>query len=143
MNAKQIIINMAMLGLFVFAIMSFIVITQTDSSVTNKITTNPIINESYGDLESKLIESETRSKVVSDNFGNVTPTQIFGELDILSIIGTTRTVKTLTTGFWNILIKLPLSILGVSPVVAGLITAILLISLIIGIWAIWKGAVSQ
>ncbi len=59
------------------------------------------------------------------------------------MVSATRTARTMVTGSWNIFIKLPQVILGVSPIVASAINTILLIFLAIGIWAIWKGAISS
>lgn len=140
MDIKQIVITMGILGLFIYSIMSFIVITQIDNNVENPMTNNDIINDSYGDLAVKLSSSE--AETASDNFGQVPPTQQFGELEVTSIISPTKTAKTIIVGLWNIFIRLPQEVLGVSPIVATIINSILLIVLIIGIWAIWKGVVS-
>lgn len=140
MDIKKMLGTMAILGLFVFSIMSFIVNVQNDSSVSNPITDNDLINDSYVDLRGNLSSSE--SKDAADNFGQVTPTQEFGELEVTSIVSPTKMIKSLIVGLWNIFIKLPQGILGVSPIVATLISSILLVFIIIGIWAIWKGVVS-
>lgn len=141
MDFKKILINMSLLSLLIFSIMVFIVTTQTDNSVTTKITDNEIINDTYSDLEDSI--GSSASQTADDNFGSTTPTQQFGELEVTSIISPTKIGKTIIIGFWNTLVKLPISILGVSPAVATLIYSILIISLIIGIWAIWKGAISS
>ena len=55
-NIKSILINTVILGVLVFAIMSFIIIIQINSDVPqkNRITNNTLINESYGELEASL-----------------------------------------------------------------------------------------
>ena len=63
-------------------------------------------------------------------------------MDVGSTVSATRTARTIIVGLWNIYVKLPMIILGVSPIVAGVINSILLIFIVIGIWAIWKGAIS-
>lgn len=144
MDIKQILKNMGILGIFVFSIMAFMVITQTNNDVSIPITNNTLINATYSDLEGNLTSAETRATRASGNFGNTTPTaRQFGELEVTSIVSPTRIAKTIIIGFWNIFIKLPQSILGVSQAVASLISSLLLISLIIGIWAIWKGVIKQ
>jgi len=140
MDIKKILSTMAIFGLFIFGIFSFIITTQNDNSVENPITDNSIINKTYGDLQDSLGSSDAQT--ASENFGNIPPTQQYGEVEITSIFSPTTTAKTIILGLWNIFIVLPQSILGVSPVVASLISSILLIFIIIGIWAIWKGVVS-
>lgn len=142
MDVKTLLVNFGFLGLFTFSILAFIIITQTDNSVSTPITNDSRIGNVYYELNQSLINSKTQSQSSSDSFGNVTPTQEFGELEVTSIVSPTRVAKTIIFGFWNIFVQLPSSVLGVSPIVTGIIGAILLIFLIIGVWAIWKGVVS-
>ena len=140
MDLKKLLSTMGILGLFTFSIMAFIITTQNDSEITNKITDNEFINQSYSDLGVEL--SSTSAETASNTFGEVTPTQEYGELEVTSIVSPTKVAKTMIFGFWNIFIKLPQDVLGVDESVATLISSILLIFIIIGIWAIWKGVVS-
>ena len=142
MDLKHLFTNMAMLGLFTFALMAFIITTQNDNSVTSPITNNTYINDTYGDLSSELSSSKTRAEEGSSNFANVTPTQEYGELEVTSIISPTRVLRTIIIGFWNIFIKLPQVVLGVPAIVASLISSIIVIFLIIGMWAVWKGVIN-
>lgn len=141
MDIKKLLVNMGLLGLLVFSTIAFIVITQEDSNIENKITDNDLINETYEDLGESFSSSE--SETISDNFGKTPPTQQFGELEVTSILAPTRLAKSIIVGFWNIFIKLPQAVLGVSSGVASLINSILLIFIIIGMWAIWKGVISS
>ena len=142
-NLKTIMINMITLGILIFGIMSFIVIIQSDSNLDNedRITNHTLINDSYVDLESSL-SKEDESEESLDSLEEVPPQSTLGDLDIASIISTSRTVRSIIISLWNIYIKLPMVILGVDPMVAGAISTILLILIAIGIWAIWKGAIS-
>jgi hypothetical protein len=142
MDLKKIMINMGLLALFVFGIMFFILTTQTDNEVSVPITNNSLINETYSDLSDSLENSQSQTQDYVDNFGKNTPTEQYGELEVKSIVSPTRTIKTMVIGFWNIMIKLPQAILGVSPAVSYIINAIIGMLIIIGIWAIWKGVTS-
>lgn len=143
MEFKKIFINFALLGLIVFGIMSFIIIFQSDNNSVERITNNQIINRTYNDLYSNLSSSQSTASQQSDIFGSVTPTESYGEVQIDSVVSPTKAFKSIILGIYNILIKLPSQILGVSPVVGAIISAILIMFLIIGIWAIWKGAISN
>lgn len=142
MDLKTVMINMGISALFIFGIFSFIITVQTNNSVSIPITNNSFINETYGDLSSEISSSSTKSETYKDTFGTTTPTQQYGEIEINSIVSPTGTIRSMTLGFLNILIKMPMVILGVSPVVASMITIIIVLILIIGTWAVWKGAVS-
>ena len=143
-DIKWILKNMVILGVLVFSIMNFIIIIQSDSNMDqeNMITNNSLINESYGDLASNLSGSKNSGQNSLNSLENDPITPGVGDLNPASMVSATRTARTIITGLWNIYIKLPQVILGVSPVVAAAINSILLILLAIGVWAIWKGAIS-
>lgn len=143
MEFKKIFINFALLGLIVFGMMSFIIIFQSDNNSTERITNNQIINKTYNDLYANLSTSQTTAQQQNTIFGDVTPTESYGEVEIDSVVSPTKAFKSIILGIYNVLIKLPSQILGVSPVVSAIISAILIMFLIIGIWAIWKGAISS
>ena len=143
-NIKSILKNMVVLGILVFAIMNFIIIIQSDSNMDqeNMITNNSLINDSFGELGTSL-NSQKSAESSLNSLEDVPPTEYVGDLDVGSTVSATRTTRTIITGLWNIYIKLPQVILGVSPTVASAINSILLIFIAIGIWAIWKGAISS
>lgn len=142
-NLKNILVNMITLGILIFAIMSVIIIIQSDSNIDeeNRITNNTLINDSYGNLEVSL-DQQTRSQDSLDSLEEVPPQDYVGDLDVASMVSATRTGRSIITGLWNIYIKLPMAILGIDPLIASAISTILLIFIAIGIWAIWKGAIS-
>ena len=142
-DIKSILTNMVVLGILVFAIMSFIIIIQNDANMDaeDMITNNSLMNDSYGNLANNLSKQDS-AEASLNSLEDVPPTSYVGDLDVASVVSTTRTARAMVVGLWNIYIKLPQIILGVSPVVASAITTILLIFLAIGVWAIWKGAIS-
>lgn len=142
MDIKKLLVTMSISAVFVFSIMSFIIITQQDNSVNIPVTNNSIIGDTYSDLETSIQNTKDKAETSSNTFEDIAPTQQYGELEVTSIISPTRTAKTILYGFWNILIKLPMSILGVDESIMNLLTSILIIFVVIGIWAIWKGVVS-
>lgn len=142
-DIKSIVRNMVLLGILTFAIFNFIIIIQSDASMDteNMITNNSLINDSYGDLATSLNNQESSENSLN-SLEDVPPTEYVGDLDVGSVVSATRTARSIVIGLWNIYIKLPQVTLGVSPIVSGAITTILLLLLAIGIWAIWKGAIS-
>lgn len=140
MDLKKLVSTMGILGLFTFSMMAFIIITQTDSNIEYKITDDEFISQAYENLSINLGSTDTESSAGS--FGDVPPTEKYGEVSISSIFSITGVAKNIVYGFWNIFVKLPQNVLGVSESVITLISSILLIMLIIGIWAVWKGVVS-
>lgn len=142
MDVKKTFINFALLGLCILALFSFIIIFQEDNNATEKITDNAIINNTYGQLYGNLSNFEDKANKENSVFGEITPTESYGEVQIDSMTSPTKTLKAMVLGVYNVLIKLPSVILGVDPVVASIISGILIFALIVGIWAIWKGSIS-
>ena len=142
MDFKKTFIAFALLGLVILGIMSFAIQFQKDNDSPERLTDNQIINNTYSDLLGNLSNSENSAKEQDTVFGNVTPTQSYGEVEITSIVSPTKAFKSMILGTYNILIKLPSQILGVSPVVSAILSAILILLLIVGIWAIYKGAIN-
>ncbi len=142
-SMKSILVNMIFLGILIFAIMSFIVIIQKDNSVdpVDRITNNSLINDSIGDLETSLNKQDDAQRALNESEKDI-PQEYAGDLDVSSIISSTLLARTMTITIWNIIIKLPQVILGVSSIVASAITVVLIILIIIGFWAWKKGAVS-
>lgn len=139
MDFKKLFINLAVVALVTLAIFSFVITTQTDNNTENLITNNSIINDSYGNLYNNLSSYQDNANSVSSDFGTVPPSSSFGIVDVGSVVSTTSVFRSLTVGTYNILIALPMKILGVPPLVAGLISAIIILLIILGIWAIWRG----
>ncbi len=142
MDFKGVFTNIVISALFVFAMMSFIIIVQTDNNASEKITDNELINSSYGHLSGNLTSVQSTSQASLDSFGENPPSSIqLGDLDVGSVVAPTKLFRGMSIGTYNILIKLPMVLLGVSPIVASVISSIIILLLIIGICAIWKGAI--
>lgn len=142
MDFKGLFISLSVSALLVFAIMNFVITTQVDNNPQNLITNNSVINETYGELYNKISESQGSGDTAYQSFTNATPTQSFGVLDIVGVVSPTRIFSTVGIGFYNTIIKLPASFLGVPEEVMAMIDSILLVLIIIGAWAVWKGVVS-
>ena len=143
MDIKKLLINVGLLGLVVFGLMAFIITNQSSSGVDNPLIDNDLIGNTYRDLNETLIDTSQKAETSSDDFGKETPTKTFGELEVTSIFSAGKVARTIIMGLWNVYIVLPQAVLGVSPVVASLISSLILILIIIGIWAIIKGAISS
>ncbi len=139
MSLKKMFLNMGLLGIFIFGIMTFIIVIQGNNEVEFPITNNSVINETFGSLSGNLSTTERQLQVATGNFDNNTQVRGLGELDVIPVVSQGRITKTIIIGLWNIYIKMPQLVLGVSPIVAGFMSSVLLLFLILGIWAIWKG----
>lgn len=142
MELQKLFITMVMVSIFVFSILQFTIIMQTDNGATEIITDNQIINTTFNDLLGNLSAIQGQSQTTSDVFSNITPNEDFGVWQVTPIVPQTKLFKALTIGTYNIIVKLPMQVLGVSPIVASVISGILLLLIILGVWRIWKGVIS-
>lgn len=136
---KKVAVNISVIGVLILAIFSWIIITQTQNNPKNLITNNTIINNTYSDLYGQISSAQSGGDSAVESFGNVTPTQSYGIVDVTSIVSTTKIFRALILGVYNVVIELPVKILGIPPIVAGVLSAILILFIILGTWAIWRG----
>ncbi len=135
---REVFITFALIGVFVFAGISFIVTTQRNNGVTNTILENDIINRTYSNLETDLGGLSSNASTQKESFESEIPERGFGSLIIFAIVGVGNKFTGMIVGIYNILIVLPASLLGIPPVVISVMTAILLISLILLVWRVYR-----
>ena len=135
---REVFITFALIGVFVFAGISFIVQTQLDNDVENTILENEVINKTYTNLETDLSDFGSETQTQKESFESEIPERGFGSLIIFAIIGVGQKFTGMITGIYNIFIVLPASILGISPVVIGVFTAMLIVSLILLAWRVYR-----
>lgn len=139
---KQLFISMMLVAVVALSIFSFVITSQQANNSAQLITNNTIVNDSYGDLLANLGSAQTTGNLAEDSFGSIAPTESFGIVDVTSVVSPTKLFKSLLIGTYNTLISLPIKILGVPPVIAGVISAVIFLLMILGIWAIWRGVAS-
>lgn len=142
MDFKGLFISIIIVGMVILSIMSFTIQLQTDNNTAELITNNTIINNSYGKLESNLSSARTNADSAEQTFGGVTPTSTYGIVDVTSVVSPLRIFRSMVVGTFNVLIVLPVKILGLPPLISGVLSAILFLLIILGIWAIWRGVAS-
>lgn len=135
---RDLFITFALIGLFVFAGISFIVTTQQDNDVENTILDDEIINRTYIKLETNLSDFESTTQTQKESFEEEIPERGFGSLIIFSIISVGQKFTGLIAIVYNVLIILPASILGIPKVVISILSSILIVSLVLLIWRVYR-----
>ncbi|KKL19287.1 hypothetical protein LCGC14_2466970 [marine sediment metagenome] len=135
---REVFITFALIGVFVFAGISFIVTTQRDNGVTNTILDNDVINRTYSNLETDLGGLSSNASTQKESFESEIPERGFGSLLIFAIVGIGRKFTGMIIGIYNIIIVLPASLLGIPSIVISVMTAILLVSLVLLAWRVYR-----
>lgn len=142
MKFKELFVRFALFGLIVFCLIAFVYTIQKDNGVpygTGKnILDNEILNKSFHQLESNLSDMESKANKQKANFEGETPTISFGSLVFTTITSIGKVFNGMIIGVYNLFIVLPMQLLGVSPVIAGVLSTILIILIILGLWEIYK-----
>ena len=130
--------KMTMIGLFIFCMISFIVFVQNDNNASDKLIDNSLINQTYSSLGNDLNTMRNSSQSQLTLFQKENPTGGFGTILLFSIVSVGKTFMNMVTGVFNITINLPVAVLGVDKAVVGVLSAILVLTLIIGAWILYK-----
>ena len=79
-DIKTILINMVVLSIFIFSMMSFIIIVQVEAEIDSslRITNNSVINDSYGFLLANLSQ-QSGAEGALNSLEDVPPTQYVGD----------------------------------------------------------------
>lgn len=135
---QNLFIQFSLISLFVFGTISFIVLFQQENGAATTILENQLINSTFVDLAASIADQSVSSNSSQNSFNSEVPAPGFGSLIIFAIVGVAQTFTSLVTTIWNILIILPLSILGIPNEVANVLGSILVISLILLAWRVYR-----
>jgi len=134
----ELFISFMLIALAIFSMFAFIISVQGENQVSEKFVDNSLINNTYSELESDLEGLRDKSQSQKTLFEEERPTAGFGTLLLYSIVSSGKVFNSMITGVFNLLIKLPTVFLGLDPVVTSVISTMLLITVIIGLWILYK-----
>jgi hypothetical protein len=135
---KQMLITSLLIGLFIFAMVSFAVEFGTQNDANQTILDNEAINSTYVDLESDLNTAINTTESQRGGFFKDIP--VIGEISVIlnSIVGTVRVFIELMKGFYDLTLGLIAKTLGINPIIMGVITAIILMTTILLAWRVYR-----
>jgi len=142
MEFKGLIITTLLIGLFIFAIISFGINLSGSNNPNSTIMQNEVINRSYSDLESELGGLQSQAEDSRESFLSEIP--VIGEITAIfkSIFGIGSTFITIIRNIYNIIIELISVGLGVGSgagkIIFGVFTTIIIIVAILLGWSVYK-----
>lgn len=135
---RELFIGFALLGLLFLALFQFAITMQSENNADEQLINNTVINQTYLNLEDTLGGMRDQAQTQRELFETENPTVGFGSLILFSVVSTGKIFTGITVGLFNILIAMPMSILGLDPAVAGVLSTILILSIILGLWVLYK-----
>lgn len=130
--------NMMMIGLIIFSILSLGFIVQEENDAEEQFKDNSLISKTFDSLESDLGNLRNQSQSQKTLFESENPTSGFGTILLFSIVSAGKVFNSMMIGVFNVIIELPVVFLGLDPLVVSVISAIFIIMIILGLWAVYK-----
>ncbi len=131
-------INMMLVGLVILSMFAFGVFFQEENNVENQFIENSLMNSTYSQLRADLGGLRDESQAQKTLFESENPTGGFGTILLFSIVSTGKVFNGMVVGVFNTLIKLPVVFLGLSPIVVSVLSTMLILTIIIGLWIVYK-----
>lgn len=135
---ESLFINFMIAGLVIFSLLAFVVTFQDENSAEDKVVDNELIRQTYSVLEENLSSFSGSSQEQKSLFEEENPTSGFGTILLFSIVSAGRVFNAMVISVFDTLIKLPVVFLGIDPVVVSVISTILVILIILGLWTLYK-----
>ncbi len=134
----ELFINWMLIGLVIVSFLAFGVFYQEDNNVENEFIENSLMNQTYSSLKTNLGGLRDTSQAQKTLFESENPTSGFGTILLFSIVSSGKVFNGMIISTFNTLIKLPTVILGVDPIILSVIGTMLILTIIIGLWIVYK-----
>lgn len=131
-------INFMLIGLVVLGIFAFGINFQNENEVNDKFIDDDLMNVTFSNLESDLEGLRDTSQDQRSLFESEKPTEGIGTILLFSIVKAGQVFNNMIVGVFNLLIRLPVSVLGVSESVASVLSTVVIVLGMLGLWSIYK-----
>lgn len=137
MGAREYIISAVLVGLFVFAFLSFAYYGANDNQGRNIVSDSKIAN-AYYNMSGVLQGFQNDSNTQLNNTSSETPTASFGSLVMFSITKAGTVFTGSITGVYRIISVLLVETLGIPPLIINVLTGVMLVSIIFFLWRMYR-----
>ncbi len=135
---REVFIMFSLISLMVFATISFVVTLQTDNDAPSSLLENQLINNTFISLSDNISQQSVSTNTSKTAFDSDIPAPGFGSLIIFAIVGVAQGFTSTITTTYNIIIILPLGLLGIPSQVANILVSILMMTLILLAWRLYR-----
>lgn len=137
MDFNKMWVSFVLVGLAVFALISFVVNLSTDHG-QDTILENEVFNNTYEALQTDLGEIGGTAQTQRENFEADPPTVEFGALVVFAIVSAGQIFAGTIISLYNIFIVLPSTFLGIPQIVVSVLSGIVIITIILSLWRLYK-----
>lgn len=125
-------------SIFIIALMSLIVVQQSDNNAPQQLQNNSIFNESFGGLLDVINDTTQEAEEKYSVFNSEVPQTSLGSIVLFGIVSVVKTFNNLIFELFVAIIKLPLIVFGLPASIYNLILVWLTIVVIIVAWLTFK-----
>lgn len=132
--------DMVMLGLMVLALLSLIIIIQSDNSASQPLEDEVLISSTYGNLSSTIkgLEEKSNKSYVGFSGEKLQTGGGIVAIVLFTIVDVGRTFGNIMFGMFTLIIKIPLIVLQIDQSITAMIISFFTISVIISLWIVYK-----
>jgi len=134
----ELFVKFMFIGLISFSLFAFTITTQEENNVDNPIIENSLIESTYSSLSEDLGGLRDKGQAQKTLFESENPTSGFGTILLFSIVSAGKVFNGMVIGIFNTLIKLLIVFLGLDPIIVSVISTLLILTIIVGLWSIYK-----
>lgn len=135
---KDMVGNFVMAGLIVISLFSFAVVVQDENNAADPLRDNEIFNESFKVLLKTLETNTEDAESKYDVFNSEDPKPGFGSIVLFGIVSVGKTFSGIVFGTFSAIVRLPLIIFGIPATVYNQILVLLIITIIVSVWLLYK-----
>ena len=134
----EVFINFMFIGLVILSLFAFSMFFQSENNADEPFMENTLMNETYNTLYGDLNSLRDQGQAQKTLFESENPTGGFGTILLFSIVSSGKVFNGMVIGIFNTIIKLPVVILGIDPVLVSVVSVMLILTIIIGLWIMYK-----
>lgn len=135
---QQTFYNFMLLALMLLAILSMIFTVQRDNNAPQPLANNSLFNETASRLGANLTNGQNSSQTQQSIFSAETPAPGFGSIVLFGIVSAGKTFTNMIYNIFDVILRIPMVVLGIDSEIVSALVSILVITLIIGIWIVYK-----
>lgn len=140
MNFRSLIISSLLIGLVLVSLVSFNIYFSQENEINSSLANDDSINRAFGNITKQLNDSRgtAEEKKEAVIFESSHPILTFVGFAFMSILDAGGVFIGTTVLMFNVIFEMIIETLDISPVVTGTLFAILLITLILSVWRVFR-----
>lgn len=135
---RDLVGNFIIASLLIMSLFSFALVLQEENNAADPLKNSEVFNTSFTNLILSVETSTSAAEEKYDVFNSEEPKAGFGSIVLFGIVSVGKTFSSIVFGTFTAMIKMPLVVLGVPATVYNLILVLLIISVIVGVWLLYK-----